>query len=160
MRTFMTPLQKARYRINLMQLQTRCSENYLRLLRPLRALAHHQTLELDLGPAGRVRLHVIASGRYTSDLYLTRTNPQPFTGTLSMAVRLYHDARLAEVLHMQTGERTQANNSYPNIAMHQPDEKHQWNRFLSEWLRHLDQHGEPDMQHWQFCNLQSVTHDL
>lgn len=58
-----------------------------------------------------------------------------------MTVRLYHDARLAEVTAADRFRRVPARHDYPNPAMHQPDEKQQWNRFLAEWLRHLRDHG-------------------
>lgn len=152
----MTPLQKARHRTNLLELQTLCSENYARLRRLWRAIGDAASLDLDIGKAGSVHLAITATSRYTTDLALVRTGHHPLAGALSMSVRLYHDMRLAEVLHMQTGARTQANNPYPNADMHQPDEKHQWNRFLDEWLKHLDRHGEPAIRHWQYRVAQSV----
>lgn len=55
-------------------------------------------------------------------------------------VRLYHDARVAEVVEMQQC-RLQARYAYPNPAMHLPDEKLQTNRLFGEWLQHCLRFG-------------------
>lgn len=49
-------------------------------------------------------------------------------------VRLYHDARLAEVISCQQVRRFKAVYDYPNIEMMQPDEKRQINLLLRDWL--------------------------
>lgn len=49
-------------------------------------------------------------------------------------VRLYHDARLAEVVACQQVRQFQAVYDYPNTDMLQPDEKRQINLLLRDWL--------------------------
>jgi uncharacterized protein YqiB (DUF1249 family) len=49
-------------------------------------------------------------------------------------VRLYHDARLAEVVSCQQVRRFKAVYDYPNLEMMQPDEKRQINLLLRDWL--------------------------
>ncbi len=49
-------------------------------------------------------------------------------------VRMYHDARLAEVVSCDGLRSAVSKNAYPNKNMLQRDEKAQWNRFLEEWL--------------------------
>ncbi len=56
-------------------------------------------------------------------------------------VRLYHDASLAEVVKCQRYHRFSARYEYPNVDMHQADEKAQINRFLGELLAHCLSHG-------------------
>lgn len=51
-----------------------------------------------------------------------------------MTIRLYHDARLAEVLASQDIRQVKPRYDYPNRQMHQQDEKQQTNQFLNEWL--------------------------
>jgi uncharacterized protein YqiB (DUF1249 family) len=51
-----------------------------------------------------------------------------------MTIRLYHDARMAEVLSTQDIRQVKPRYSYPNSQMHQQDEKQQTNQFLNEWL--------------------------
>ena len=56
-----------------------------------------------------------------------------------MTIRLYHDARVAEVLSTQDIRQVKPRYEYPNTQMHQQDEKQQTNQFLNEWL-HLCLH--------------------
>lgn len=51
-----------------------------------------------------------------------------------MTIRLYHDARMAEVLSTQDIRQVKPRYDYPNSQMHQQDEKQQTNQFLNEWL--------------------------
>ncbi len=51
-----------------------------------------------------------------------------------MTIRLYHDARMAEVLSTQDIRRVKPRYDYPNSKMYQQDEKQQTNQFLNEWL--------------------------
>ena len=66
-----------------------------------------------------------------------------------LTVRLYHDARLAEVTEASPFRRVQARYPYPNSQMHQRDEKAQWNRFLGEWLAHVHDHGRDAAPPWR-----------
>jgi uncharacterized protein YqiB (DUF1249 family) len=67
---------------------------------------------------------------------------------------VYHDARMAEVVTFAHLRRVFPHYDYPNPAMHQPDEKAQWNRFLGEWLSHCLRHGVPlDRPLSEFCEL-------
>jgi uncharacterized protein YqiB (DUF1249 family) len=52
----------------------------------------------------------------------------------SMEIRLYHDAKVAEVLSSQRVSKLQASYSYPNVNMHLRNEKQMVNAFLAEWL--------------------------
>ncbi|MFT5755986.1 MAG: hypothetical protein ACI9LM_000698 [Alteromonadaceae bacterium] len=52
-----------------------------------------------------------------------------------MVMRLYHDARVAEVISSQDIHHVKPRNDYPNDLMHLPDEKQQINHFLKEWLQ-------------------------
>ena len=56
-------------------------------------------------------------------------------------MRLYHDARMAEVCVSQQISRLQSSYHYPNEKMHHRDEKEQCNHFLAEWLRFCLAHG-------------------
>jgi uncharacterized protein YqiB (DUF1249 family) len=52
-----------------------------------------------------------------------------------MTIRLYHDARVAEVISNQDIRQVKPRYDYPNVKMHLPDEKEQINQFLKEWLQ-------------------------
>lgn len=56
-------------------------------------------------------------------------------------VRLYHDANVAEVVKCQRYRQFKPRYEYPNLDMHQVDEKAQMNRFLGELLAHCLAHG-------------------
>jgi len=57
-------------------------------------------------------------------------------------VRLYHDAKVAEVLSGLNKGMLPPVFPYPNEQMKQPDEKIQLNRFLSEWLNFCLEFGQ------------------
>ncbi|MDG1733249.1 MAG: DUF1249 domain-containing protein [Thalassotalea sp.] len=52
-----------------------------------------------------------------------------------MLIRIYHDARLAEVIESQHIRQIKPRYDYPNPKMHQPDEKQQNHHFLTQWLQ-------------------------
>lgn len=52
-----------------------------------------------------------------------------------MTIRLYHDAKMAEVISNQDIRQVKPRYDYPNSNMHLPDEKQQINQFLKEWLQ-------------------------
>lgn len=59
-----------------------------------------------------------------------------------MSIRLYHDARMAEVISSQDIHQVKPRYNYPNKQMHQQDEKQQINQFLNEWLHLCLTHGQ------------------
>ncbi|KPK38068.1 MAG: hypothetical protein AMJ69_09460 [Gammaproteobacteria bacterium SG8_47] len=61
---------------------------------------------------------------------------------LRMRVRLYHDARLAEVVAYQDQRRFEPEYEFPNERMLHKDEKRQANRLLHELLRFVAQFGQ------------------
>jgi len=63
----------------------------------------------------------------------------------SMLVRLYHDARMAEVNACQHISYIKPRYDYPNKKMYHPDEKQQINQFLKEWLQLCLQQGQIKM---------------
>ncbi len=73
---------------------------------------------------------------YTTTLRISQEHCLPWLPVPSMEVRVYHDARMAEVVGAQNARRFRSIYAYPNAAMHQPDEKAQLNLFLGEWLSH------------------------
>ena len=64
----------------------------------------------------------------------------------SMTIRIYHDARLAEVLQSQYISQIKPRYDYPNQAMHLPDEKQQTQHFLTEWLQLCLTEGKANIQ--------------
>ena len=85
-----------------------------------------------------VRLEVLERFPYTSTICLAQDLPFAggVTAAIRICVRLYHDAKLAEVVSYQGERRFEPRYSYPNQRMRQQDEKQQVNRLLAEWLDH------------------------
>jgi uncharacterized protein YqiB (DUF1249 family) len=50
-------------------------------------------------------------------------------------VRLYHDAKMAEVISAQNIGSLKPSYQYPNTKMYQKNEKEMVNLFLAEWLQ-------------------------
>lgn len=72
--------------------------------------------------------------KYTTVVDICQRDEAPVFPLPSMTVRLYHDARVAEVCASEQISRVKARYDYPNTKMMQKDEKFQLNQFLSDWL--------------------------
>jgi len=148
-RTAMTTAlaRKRRQDINLPALHAECETNYLRLRKLLPDLVTQERRYLGLpGLAGhtsrRLQFSVLERARYTTTVEIAEFGQRPGWGlSASFTVRLYHDARMAEVLRFQREQHVALSCSYPNPRMFLPDEKQQWNFLLGEWLTHCLAHG-------------------
>lgn len=87
------------------------------------------------------QLEVVEITRYTTMIQVTQCDIQPNFPLPKLTVRLYHDARVAEVCASEQISRVQARYDYPNSKMMQKDEKFQLNQFLSDWLSFCLRHG-------------------
>jgi len=146
--------QKKRYQPNLVSLMFLCANNYFLLLK----VQADQT-QLDeqrhffINDYLSYKITVNEITRYTSlitfeqqafeteDRQQTKleNNALPSVFHPRMTIRLYHDARMAEVISSQDVRQVKPRYDYPNVHMHQQDEKQQINQFLNEWL-HLCLH--------------------
>lgn len=88
-----------------------------------------------------VRIQVLERSPYTTHIRLTQLPQAPWSKKPSLTVRMYHDARSAEVVEYQHARHFRAVYDYPNQYMRQPDEKVQVNRFLGEFLALCLEHG-------------------
>ena len=136
----MTQLRE-RYRLDLIELQATCEANYARLMRLLpdmrgRLGARRVALSRGEQLLGVLALEVTEACPYTSTLQVRQELSLPWLALPHMEVRVYHDARMAEVVGAENARRFRSIYTYPNAAMHQPDEKTQLNLFLGEWLGH------------------------
>ena len=94
-----------------------------------------------------IEVCIVDRGPYTTTLTLAHAL-MPQHGAiplLSLTVRAYHDARLAEVIGYQNQSRFNPYYDYPNQQMRQRFEKRQVNLFLSEWLAYF-RSGEPVLE--------------
>jgi uncharacterized protein len=134
-------LLRERYRVDLVELQAACEANYVRLMQLLPAMregAEPRRVALSHGDQqfGVLALDVLETSPYTSTLSVRQEHSLPWLPVPQMEVRVYHDARMAEVIGAQSARRFHGVYPYPNASMHQPDEKTQLNLFLGEWLSH------------------------
>lgn len=136
-----------------------CEINYRRFFKLFPGLESRQPLSvpdrvtLDLRRDDREPVHLgeitarlEQMGPYTHTVYLRQVSSGGrWLNDPRFEVRLYHDARMAEVVKVGSIRVADGFHEYPNHKMHLPDEKHQLNRFLAEWL--------------QFCLLHRVQAD-
>lgn len=136
--------QKKRYVPDLSELMAACELNYLRLqkLFPDMSSTNHHQLQLttEVHDLGAVHFTVRERSPFTTHLSIVRPQHQ-WVDHWQMTVRIYHDAKLAEVIECQAQQRIRAVNDYPNPRMHQRDEKMQLNIFLGQWLQNCLNHG-------------------
>jgi uncharacterized protein YqiB (DUF1249 family) len=85
---------------------------------------------------GVLALEVLESCPYTSTIRVRQEHSLAWLPVPQLEVRVYHDARMVEVIGAQSARRFRGIYPYPNADMHQPDEKTQLNLFLGEWLSH------------------------
>lgn len=108
----------------------------LKLIPELTALTQETSLSLDIPT--ELTFKVIEQHRYTTivalQIHLTGDSSTVPLPDIKMGIRCYHDARVAEVLSYQNASHLQPEYDYPNTQMYLPDEKHQINMLLYEWL--------------------------
>lgn len=131
---------KTRYKVDLARQQAECETNYWRLNK-LMPGAHTERWGFAVNSGDthhQTRIHILERSRYTTTVKIAQSEKQrsesAWLKAPQLTVRLYHDARLAEVLAWENHRRLQPRYDYPNRAMYQRDEKAQLNRFLGEWL--------------------------
>jgi uncharacterized protein YqiB (DUF1249 family) len=134
-------LLRERYRVDLIELQAACEANYARLMRLLPSMREAKTVRsvaLSQGErkVGVLALEVLERCRYTSTVQVRQEFASAWLPLAQLEVRVYHDARMAEVTAAQRARCFRSRYPYPNAAMHQPDEKAQLNLLLGEWLSH------------------------
>ena len=135
-----------RYKVDLKNYMADCEANYYRLKKLLPGFDDADSVQFALPGSDDVLLsiEVIERTPYTSLVAIRQhgvTALAPWIPASSLKVRLYHDARLAEVVNFAGARSPRPRYHYPNEEMLQPDEKAQWNRFLSEWLELAIQRG-------------------
>ena len=141
-------MRARRYVPDLIRLGALSEGNYGRLMRLARLAGDDDDdcveFELRNGDAymGRVRIQRLQSARYTDTLLLEQVhNSGRWLNNPRMTVRVYHDARVVDVISCYRYHRIEAVHDYPNRFMHHPDEKVQINAFLADWLSYCLRFG-------------------
>lgn len=148
-----------RYVPDLKKMAAACEGNYIRLNKLLpdfelgceksflmNMASGNDSAAVSSGLEVKITLKVIESFPYTSTIELIQQGVCPgWVTPPSMLVRVYHDARSAEVTSYQNQKRIQGKYRYPNPQMRMPDEKAQLNQFLAEWLTHCFKYGHAEV---------------
>lgn len=168
-------LSPRRYTVDLAGMHALYEFNYARLQRLLRGAGVHERLgaiapmEFAWGQAAPVslpegelvvqpvlQLARVERTRYTETWRLAQMTPTlPWCPELDMEVRLFHDARMADVLRFQSARRIPAIVPPAHAAGWRVNEKQLVNRFLGDCLQHCLSHGlprdpqlQPDYRAW------------
>ncbi|SEK67817.1 hypothetical protein SAMN05216262_10296 [Colwellia chukchiensis] len=137
-----------KYRPHLPTLMALSEVNYMLLLRLLADKEQvGQRRSFFISDFLSYHLQVMEVTQYTS--LVTIEQMANFTGYSwsaalrpSMQLRLYHDARMVEIISNQGVSNIKPRYDYPNQHMHLPDEKQQVHYFLKEWLQLCLQLGQ------------------
>lgn len=131
-------VRRTRYKVDLKGFMADCEANYRRLAKLFPDMAVQD--ERRLGVSGREPVEVVFKVRersaHTTLVTLQQREPgrSQWLRLPQLAIRVYHDALLAEVAGCDGERNVWPRQDYPNRRMLHPDEKAQWNRFLGEWL--------------------------
>ncbi len=136
----------SQYRVDLAAQMADCDANYLKIMKLLPNLRHRSRIEFNLPSTGcepiKVTAEVIDEAKYTSTVTIRQhESVLPWIPSSCMTIRVYHDARAAEVVSFQHQRHFKPRYTLPNKQAFQRDEKAQLNRFLGEWLSHCLEHG-------------------
>jgi len=165
-----------RYTVDLAAMHTLYEWNYARLQKLLRGAGAHERIGLlnpleyawaseaaEFEPV--LQLQRVERTRYTETWRLAQmTQTMPWCPELDMEVRIYHDARMADVLRFQSARRIPAIVPALHVAGWRPNEKQLVNQFLGDCLQHCLTHGlprdpmlQPDFTAWDRHGLSSLT---
>lgn len=133
------------YAVDLSQHLAECDTNYLRLCKLMPRMVAQQCRRIAVALGShkqyQVTITVLEQAPYTSTLSLSQSEGIWDGRAPEMTVRVYHDARMAEVVAYQRVRAPRARYDYPNPRMLARDEKRQLNRLLGEWLAICLVHG-------------------
>ena len=162
------------YTIDLSEQMAVCDANYIRLLKLLgntRSMNHRVFALPYLGQGQTkeqisVSLEVLEEFKYTSTISMRqrrlfraedkverKSGKSEHYNSLEMIVRVYHDAKTAEVTSYQNHKYFKAVYPVPNPLMYQCDEKEQLNLFLAEWLNLCINEGLSNLDKMQLDKL-------
>ncbi len=119
-------------------------QNYRNLLAIMPELVIIEMQKNNYGlPAYGLKVHIRERTRYTTLLSfdINQNIESPFIKASVFQVRMYHDARVAEVVSYQGHRCQQAHYAYPNQNMYHKDEKKQLNLLLSEVIELCHDNG-------------------
>jgi len=130
----LTPKQKMSLLASLPSLYERNFQKLLTLIPRLHAITHKSSVKLN--NIEYLAITIREQCPYTTIIDIDHLLDNALLPDLSMTIRVYYDASMAEVIHYQRQSHFKPSYEYPNPAMHQPLEKRQINLFFDDWLKH------------------------
>ena len=145
----MSAFKARKQQLNLTRLHEECERNYRRLQRVIpesKILGATTRLYCEGQSSSGMILEIIEVTKYTSTVLIIadRAGPRWLT-EIEIKVRIYRDAQMAEVIEW-CSDRTIPWALSETTAMHERDEKWQWNMFLSELLCHGLRFGVTELE--------------
>ncbi|MCV6624906.1 MAG: DUF1249 domain-containing protein [Cellvibrionaceae bacterium] len=131
------PLRQKDYKVDLQGLQSLCGLNYAKLGKLMPEADSRDCWAYGISPGAKQRIviRVVDRAPYTTTVIIEQSDAiNPVLKPMSLDVRIYHDAAMAEVVRGKDYRQFSGRYPYPNRDMHQADEKAQLNQFLSDWL--------------------------
>jgi uncharacterized protein YqiB (DUF1249 family) len=129
--------KRTRHKVDLAGLQALCAANYAAIVRLLPQLQNESggRFVIDALGAREVNVRVLDRGPYTTLIDIEQVGGAASAAVApQFQVRVYHDARMAEVIACHGHRHIKPRYDYPNAGMYQRDEKYQLNQFLGEYL--------------------------
>lgn len=140
-------MTRKRYVPDLQALHSLAERNYAALQRLLGHENSKPDRELQVGEQLRFRIAEKSSARYTTDIAIEQLEPHGHSFVrAAFIVRLYHDARMAEIIDCQGVEGLTALQTVHERPGHGRDEKLQLNLHLADWLKLCFQVGRASTQ--------------
>ncbi|MGQ8364993.1 DUF1249 domain-containing protein [Glaciecola sp. 1036] len=148
---------KQRYVPHLPSILSICENNYMCMLKLLPDCdTEDLSYQFIINGALEYRIQILESTPYTSTLTMAQiTSGTPAFLRPAMVIRMYHDAKVAEVLETQRVKRLKPVYEYPNLHMHQRNEKFMTNLFLAEWLKFCMDNNDKSIRQNQSSNTQN-----
>jgi len=134
---------RRKYIPDLKEFMALCASNYAKLNRivNLAEVELGQAFSIAIDNQPNLLITLKQQSRHTATYELEQESAQVGLKRRYL-VRMYHDAKVAEVLSGLNKGMLPPVFPYPNEQMKQPDEKIQLNRFLSEWLNFCLEFGQ------------------
>lgn len=117
--------------------------NYARLLKLVKQWQEGEKLVYRCGEDQHLVIEVLEEFTYTSGIKVTfeLNHAHRWIPAHDLTVRLYHDARIAEVVSTKCYKRLEPVYKFPNNQGIYPDEKQQMNQLLADWLVNCLENG-------------------
>jgi|TARA_B100001063_G_C16758958_1_gene554831 uncharacterized protein YqiB (DUF1249 family) len=142
---------RLKYKVDLSSYLADGEANYFRLKKIFPQMHDAKEKKILIFNTGKhiLLLKVLEITRYTTLIMLSEETGEYMPCKIlnswltlpQLTMRLYHDARMAEVISCDGARYIRPRYEKLNKNMYQPDEKSQWNRFLSECLEYCLEYG-------------------